>query len=181
MFILSFFDAVMRHFGAVDAVLIRRYLPSVMKSFIDLNMFTPEKAGVTSCWTSSPNSPSAAVRALAPDEQMDQFDRCIAYLVDIEARARRFIRTYPEARVVETRLEQLNDWEHVRELFDRLEIEPTEKTREVTGKAVNQKSDRKLPQGSVTTEQCLDRINQYLARCREKGIELPDLPHLEKV
>jgi hypothetical protein len=178
MFILSFYDVVMRHFDQVEIVQLRRYLPRVMKSFLDLNMFTPEDSK-TRFWTSRPNSPSAAVTALAPNAEMDPADRCIAYLIDIEARAQRFRRRYPRVPVIETRLEELNDRDRVQWLFDQLRLEPTAKTWSVMGEVRNDKAHEK--KSNVSEEYCLERLLQYVDKCRQKGIKLPELPHLHDV
>ncbi len=177
MFILTFYDVIMNHFQNVNVVLLRRYLPWVVKSFLDLNMFVPEDSK-TKYWTSSPNSPSAAVRALAADDQMDQVDRCIAYVIDIEARAQRFKRQFPQATVIEKRLLELNEREHVEDLFEQLKLKTTPETWNVVGEVVNDKTEDK--QTDFSEEFCRDRILQYVQKCKSRGIVLPDLPHLDK-
>jgi hypothetical protein len=177
MFILSFYDVVMKHFKSVDVILLRRYLPRILKSFLDLDIFGKNRH--SRYWTTSPNMQSAAVPALAPDEELDQVDLCIAFLIDIEARAQRFKRRYPEARVVEVRLESLNDWDNVFGFFSQLGIEPTDATRSILGSVANSKT-RVKRQEKISEEYCRKRIFQYLKRCEEKGIALPELPHLEE-
>lgn len=177
MFILTFYDVIMNHFQDVHVVLLRRYLPWVVKSFLDLNMFIPADSK-TKYWTSSPNSPSAAVAALAPDDEMDQVDRCIGYVIDIEARAQRFKQKYPKAHVVEKRLLDLNEREPVEDLFDRLKLITTPATWDVVGRVYNNKTDDK--QSDNSEEFCRDRILQYIEKCEAKGIQLPDLPHMNE-
>jgi hypothetical protein len=102
MFILAFHDVVMNHLRPVDVIVLRRHLAATVKSFVDLGHFLPD-CPFTRFWFTSPNSPSAAVSAVAPDNELEQFDRIIEYLIDVEARAQRFIAQHPNVRVVEFR------------------------------------------------------------------------------
>jgi hypothetical protein len=119
---------------------------------------------------------------------MDQFDKCITFLIDIEARAQRFRQQYPQTPVVEVRLEELNNWEGVENLFSALGLEPTNETREMVGNIVNKRDKRKSEQNqlnpdkkAVTEEYCLERIMEYIDKCKTAGSELPELPQLEKI
>lgn len=176
MFILTFYDVIMNHFSNVHVVLLRRYLPWVVKSFLDLNMFR-DGDNTTKYWTSSPNSPSAAVAPLAPDDELDQIDRCIGYVIDVEARAQRFKRDYPTAPVIEKRLPDLNDREQVQDLFDRLNFQTTDATWQICGQVYNLKKAKK--HSDYSEQYVRDRIAQYMDKCRKKGIVLPELPHLD--
>lgn len=179
-FILSFYDVAMNHLHPVRVILLRRYLPKIVCSLVSLNRFTPGDR-VTRYWYSSPNSPSAAIRAAARDAEMDQVDLCIAYVLDIEARAQRFKRQFPHVPVVEVRVEELNDLAGVRRCFEQLEIEPTGETETVVGEVVNRRTHVKERVGrTLSEEDCLERVRKYVGRCHDQGIELPELPHLEK-
>jgi len=118
------------------------------------------------------------VPALAPDDEMDQVDRCIGYVIDIEARAQRFKQKYPQAQVIEKQLPELNNAEHVQDLFDKLNLKTTDKTWDVVGQVYNNKADDK--QSDNSEEFCRDRILQYIQKCEAKGIKLPELPHLDE-
>ena len=74
---------------------------------------------------------------------MDQHDLCIAYLIDIEARAVRFQHDFPDVRVHEVRLEALNEPGGVDALFGSLAVEPTRRTTGLIGSVVNQRAKRK--------------------------------------
>lgn len=181
-FILSFSDVIMNHFrSSVDVVLLRRYLPKVIKSLMELNHFAPGNARSLH-WLASPNAKSAAVQALSSDEELDQIDKIIAYLVDIEARAQRFKKKYPATRVIEVRVEELNNWENVERLFLQLGIEPSEQTYSVIGKVEYQRLIEKRQQKNwVSEEYCLERLLRYIDKCK-KRICLPDLhPYLSKI
>ena len=181
MFVLSFHDVVMNHLRPVDVILLRRHMLATVRSFIELGYFTPN-CPFTRFWFTSPNSPSAAVRALAPDHQLDQVDQIIGYLIDIEARAQRFIRNHPATRVIEMRLAHLNDLARVRTMFAALGLTPSRATEDVVGRIVNDKPEHKARVAQrVSLDYCRERIERYLARCAAKGIELPDLPQMEAV
>jgi len=181
MFIMSFYDVVMNHFGGVNVVLLRRWLPAAVKSFIELDHFTPQ-CPFTKYWYASPNARSSAGLAPAPDRSLDQEERIIGYLIDIEARAQRFIAKYPDTRVVPIRLEELNDLDRVRALFAALDVRETPRTRETVGRVVNAKLGHKQRVArSVTIEYCQERVVRYLERCAQAGITLPALPQLEEV
>lgn len=179
-FIHGFDDAVPRHFRRrVTVVVLRRYLPSVVKSLHDLGDFAPGDA-ITAAWYAAPNAPSAAVRALASDDDLDHIDRIIAYLIDVEARAQRFARRYPEVPIVEVRVESLDSRAGIREFFDALALEPTERTVERTATSRNRREEHKIvPEERVSLDLCRQRIERYLERCQRAGIELPELPQLE--
>jgi hypothetical protein len=187
MFITSFYDAVMNHFKQnLDVILLRRYLPKVVKSFVDLDLFG--NSPHTKTWTTPADSPSAVIRPPIAADQMDQFDKCITFLIDIEARAQRFRQQYPQTPVVEVRLEELNNWQGVENLFSALGLEPTNETREMVGNIVNKRDKRKSEQNqlntdkkAVTEEYCLERIMEYIDKCKMAGSELPELPQLEKI
>jgi hypothetical protein len=172
-FIKSFYDVVLEDFRNVQVIILRRDLALVLKSFIELGYFSPLNPRGHQ-WMSSPNAVTAAVAALAPDDQLDQFDRCIAYLIDIEARAERFKKEYPHVPTHEVDLTQLNDFSFVRQLFRRLELNATRKTKRICGQIVNDKQKRKgrIP-NPTTLEECRRRLADYVLRAKERGIQLP--------
>jgi hypothetical protein len=180
MFILSFYTGAMARFPSSTVVILRRYLPRVLKSFVELDYFSTHAQ--TKFWYTSANIRSAAVRALAPDREMDPVDRSIAYLIDIEGRAQRFKRQYPHARTIDARLEELNGWDGAMRLFTALGAEPTDATRQLLegGGPRNEKSTEKGVR-EVSEEFCRDRILQYVETCRTRGIVLPELPAMVKL
>lgn len=187
MFISSFYDVVMRQFDDVEVIHLHRYLPKVLKSFIDLDLFG--NSPHTAMWTTPPDSPSAAIAIPKPVAEMDQVEKCIAFLVDIEARAMRFRRQYPATKVVGARLERLNRWTEVEQLFGALRLVPTDETRAAVGQVENEKTQRKQEARNraatggtaVTIDYCRERIETYLAHCGAAGIELPPMPNMEQV
>ena len=181
MFIFSFYDVVMDHLEEVSVILLRRWLPSGMRSFMELDHFTPQDPWAQ-WWFPSPHSKSAAATPLAPYDELDQADRIIAYLVDVEARAQRFRKQYPDTPVIEVRLEELNDLGKARTMFSELKLGETPLTQQVVGRVVNDKPEHKKRVANPTTiEYCRERIEQYVDKCTKRGIELPALPHLAEI
>lgn len=181
MFIFSFYDVVMDHLEGVSVILLRRWLPSAMRSFMELDHFTPHDPWAQ-WWFPSPHSKSSVATPLAPYDELDQADRIIAYLIDVEARAQRFRKLYPETPVVEARLEELNDLEKTRRMFAALDLRETPLTEQVVGRVVNDKPEHKKRVATPTTiDYCKERIEQYLDKCAKRGIEVPALPQLVEV
>jgi hypothetical protein len=160
-------------FRNVDVVILRREVARVLKSFIELGYFSSQNP-LSLSWMSSPNAATAALPAVAPDSELDQFDLCIAYLVDVEARAQRFKRDYPNVRTHEVLLEHLNDIAYVEELFARLQLTPTAATKELCGRAVNERTRRKEKiDNAVTIEKCRERLAEYIEKAKIAGLTIP--------
>jgi hypothetical protein len=172
-FITTFFDVVLEDFHKVDIIVLRRDLAHVLKSFIELGYFSPRNP-LSFEWMSSPNAATAALPAIAPDAALDQFDLCIAYLFDIEARAERFRSDYPGVRTHEVRLERLNEMSAVGDLFARLGIMPTAATKEFCGRTVNERPARKEQiQNPTTLDECRRRLADYIDKARALGATIP--------
>ena len=172
-FIKTFFDVVLEDFHNLDVIILRRELVFVLKSFIELGYFSPLNP-LSFSWMSSPNAATAALPAIGPDSSLDQFDLCIAYLLDIEARTERFKMEYPSVRTHEVRLEELNNAAYIEDLFDRLAIIPTAATRELCGQRINERQNRKERANNPTTiAECRRRLADYLQRAKELGIRIP--------
>ena len=174
MFIKTFFDVVMAELTAVGVVLLRRELAQVLKSFIELGMYT-DRNPYWPHWMPGAEAHTRAIDPPAPDASLTTTERTIAYLIDNEARAQRFLQNYPAANVYEARLEALgNNREEMLRLFDWAGITATDASHEMIGKRVNQRPHRKNAMAaSVTYEECVDAIENYLERCRGVGIEVP--------
>jgi len=174
MFIKTFHDVVIHHYGSkVEVVLLRRYLPSVLKSFIELSYLNknPESRG----WMSSPNAKTAAIQCIGPDNSLDHYDICIGYLIDIEARALRFKAQYQNIKVHEAELDALNNKESVQKLFNQLNITFTDRTEKFFGRVVNQRMGPKRKRNNPTTiKYCKRRIRQYIRKANKLGIEIPE-------
>jgi hypothetical protein len=172
-FITAFFDVVLEDFGKIDIVILRRDLAHVLKSFIELGYFSPLNP-LSLSWMSSPNAVTAALPAIGPDKALDQFDLCIAYLLDIEARTERFKKEYPDVRTHDVRLEELNKTAAVENLFQQLNLAPTDATRELCGRVSNERPLRKARAANPTTiDECRKRLCDYVEKAKALGIEIP--------
>jgi len=173
MFIKTFFDVVMENFDNVEVIVLRRDLPLVLSSFLKLRYFS-EGNDIWQDWFSSPNAVTAAAKSIGSDEALDRCDLSIAYLMDIEARALRFQRDYPETKIHHVRVEELNDYDNVLQLFSDLDITPTYATKETVGRVSNAKPDRKKQFNSpVDFGYCMQRITRYIDKAWSMGIQLP--------
>lgn len=182
MFIKTFADVVMAAFRAheVDVVVLRRWLPAVLKSFVAMGYYSDNNPGAWGAWFHAPGAGHCAFRPPVFDAPPDQYDLAIGYLIDIEARARRFMEHYPQCRVHEVRLEGLQSAEQVATFFAALRLEAKPETARLSGMRVNDRSQRKAQFGIETTlEYCEQRIYTYLERCRTQGVDVPPLPQLD--
>ena len=85
-------------------MILRRELARVVKSFVELGIYTERNAAWPD-WMPSVEARTRAIDPPASEASLTSLERIIAYLVDTEARAQRFLRDYPGVRVFETRLE----------------------------------------------------------------------------
>lgn len=172
-FITTFYDVVLEEFANVDVVILRRDLAQVLKSFVELGYFSPRNP-LSLEWMSSPNAVTAALPTLGSDSSLDQFDLCIAYLLDIEARGERFRREYPNVRAHDVWLEELNRIESVNAFFEQLGLTATDETASLCGRVTNERSRRKEKiDNPVTLEECRERLADYQRKAKERGIEIP--------
>jgi hypothetical protein len=173
MFIKTFFDVVLSEFKKVDVIILRRELSLVLKSFIQLGYFSNRNSNWPH-WMSSPGAKTAALKCIAADEVLDQYDLCIAYLFDIEARAIRFQNDYPWVRIHEVRVESLSDYSNVQKLFANLAVTPTNETSKFYMKKINVREEMKNEvNDNVDLEYCKERIAMYLDKAKTMGISLP--------
>jgi len=173
MFIKTFFDVVLNAYHNVEVIILRRELPLVLKSFLDLGYFGPNEKSWKR-WMSSPNAVTAAISCIDSVDHLDQVDLCIAYLIDIEARSLRFRRTYPHIKVHEVRIEALNDYAEVFRFLTRLGLSPTRRTIKTIGSRTNLRLEaKKRYSSSAKVEYCRKRIHEYIGKASALGIELP--------
>jgi hypothetical protein len=174
MFIKTFFDVVIKEFRNVDVIILRRELSHVLKSFVELGYFSSKNTAWPD-WMSSPNAQTRAINCIDKDENLDQYDLCIAYLLDIEARARRFQREYPQVNTYEVCLESLCHYPDVITFFEKLKITPTGQTREMTGRVLNSRKEAKMRYDNFSEiEYCEERIKAYIKKSMLLGIDVPE-------
>ncbi len=180
MFIKTFFDVVSDTFKNIEVIILHRSLAHVLKSFIELNYFTNLNKAWPK-WMSSPNARTKAIACIDSDSNLDQYDLSIAYLIDIESRALRFQKEYPEVRVHQVRLESLNDYSNVESLFQDLRITITGNTKNLFGEKINTRENVKdVYNNQVDLGYCRKRLELYMEKAIAQGIAIPNTLALEE-
>ncbi|MBC2716520.1 MAG: hypothetical protein HF978_14540 [Desulfobacteraceae bacterium] len=173
MFIKTFHDVVCKYFKNVEVIILRRRIAETLKSFIQLNYFTPYNP-VSFEWMSSPNAITAAIPAIDQDDKLDSCDKAIAYLIDIEARSQRFKREFPDIPTYELKLEMLSEKSYIQNFFKVAQLNYTEKTDSFIGERINERKRKKEIHGiHVDLTYCQERIEIYLRKAQKKGIQIP--------
>lgn len=174
LFIVTFHDVTVASFPRMKVIWLRRALPAVVKSFVERGFFSDERTTWRK-WHISPSAVTAAIRPIAPDAELDSVDRTIAHLIDIEARGARFREAHPDIPCLDVRIEGLSSADGVERLFTFLGLTPTKATQAIVdGGAVNEKKKSKTRVGaSISVDEARRRIDRYLERAGELGIEVP--------
>ncbi len=174
MFIKTFYDVIINDFDNVEVILLRRKLPELVRSFAELNYFTSENSAWQR-WMTSPLAKTRAINCVEPYDDLDHFDKTIAYLIDIESRAYRFQKEFPHIKVHQLYLDRFNEFNYVEQLFENLKIGITERTKIIFEKKINTRKDKKLKfNHSVDITYCSNRINEYIKKAEFQNISLPD-------
>jgi hypothetical protein len=170
----------MNDFQDIEVIVLRRELAVVLKSFIELGYFS-RKNSAWADWMSSPNAKTAAIPCIDSDKELDQYDLCIAYLFDIEARVLRFQKEYPGIKTYQVRLESLCSYSNIEALFRTLRITPTEETQRICGRLINTRDMAKIKYNNPSDlEYCRERIRIYIEKAKAKGISLPMTISIDK-
>ncbi len=173
MFIKTFYDVVLDYFKNIEIIVLRRDFIKTLRSFIELGYFTSLNSNWED-WMTSPNATSAAIKAINTDEEMDQIDLTIAYLIDIEARTERFIQQYPNIKIHYFHTEYLNDSKKVEELFNNLGFKTNKKIIE-SGKSVKNSKNIDKRKNPIHTDKYLkERVLNYFSIMSKKEIPIPD-------
>lgn len=173
LFIVTFHDVAVASFPRLKVIFLRRALPVVVKSFIELGF--PDRNWQWRDWHISASAATAAAPPIGPESELDPVDQAIAHLIDIEARGARFRAAQPEIPVVDVRIEDLATPAGVDQLFARLGLSATDATAKVMARRRVNSMDRvKERLGiSISVDECRRRIDRYLARAARLGIEVP--------
>ena len=181
MFIKTFHDVAAESFGtSMNVIILRRYLPDILKSFIELSYFNKNPASFE--WMTDPNANTAAIQCIDKTNKLNHFEKCIAYLIDIEGRAQRFKKDNPNIKTHDVRIEDLNNVTYVANLFKTLNLQKTNKTYNFVGTVINQRDARKQHfKNKVSISECEDKIYKYIDRAKKLGIDMPNELALDKV
>jgi hypothetical protein len=180
LFIATFHDVAAASFPRMRVVFLRRALPMVVKSFVELGYYTEHNPA--SCeWHVSPRAVTAAIRPLAPFEELDPVDRVIAHLIDIEGRGERFRAANPHIPTFDARIEELGTEDEVARLFEGLGLSTTDETAHAIGRrGIHKMKKWKQQLGiSISTDECRRRIDRYLEHASRVGTEIPATLALE--
>jgi hypothetical protein len=186
-FIRTFYDVILEEFtnAEIDVIIIRRYLPEVLKSLLELGHFGGNPA--TANWIPELTSPTRAFTSCKAPGEMDAYDYLITYLLDTEARANRFQKQFKDFpsiySIAEVRQEELTTMEGVQLFFKKLRLESTSETETFieSQKVINRRAYVKNKYNVKTSvEQCLERIESYLEVCKSRDIPVPELPQLQR-
>jgi hypothetical protein len=163
MFIKTFFDVVLHHFDC-QIIALHRSLPKILKSFVELGYFYAPTSRAWNQWL----IPPTAVTAALPQplfHTLNHVDKCIAHLLDIRAREKRFIQDYPDTKVYTVSLKDLNDPTFVLEFFNQLNITPTEETINIIGKKTN---GRQVLKDRINISISIEEATQAIENYRRK-------------
>jgi hypothetical protein len=175
MFIKTFFDVTLDYYRNVDVVVLRRPMSKVLKSFVELGYFS-ERNSHWPLWMHDPNSHNCVAEPLGPMAEMDLYDRCIAYLLDIEARACKFRSSYKGVRAHEAHLDDITKVDGARELFSNLRIRWSGQSERVCRQVINARDIYKGIAGNpVSLDLCKERIRTYVEKARQSGKFIPEI------
>ena len=177
MFVKTFHDVVINEFppGSIQVVVLRRSLDRVLKSLLELGYFTGADTDWP-LWMYVPEGAALLARPPRPIQQLDDVDRAIGYLFDIEARLQQFRTAYPGIKTVQAQLEEIQTEEGAAKLLRELGLQPSPATSAVIGKPTNERTTSRVTE--VDIDECRFRIRTYHSLCREAGVWAPDLDSL---
>lgn len=158
MYIKTFFD-VTAHLNP-KVIILKRPIKQILKSFMELDFFG-EKNNNWKDWLTPANAITAA-KSVKNFNSLSQINKCIAHLLDIEARTERFKIQYPNIETYEVSLNDLNSNNKVAKLFNKLDITPTKKTTNIIGNKINERKvvKRKIS-NNITLQECERALNEY--------------------
>lgn len=174
MFVKTFGDVVARELTDVGVIHLRRELALVVKSFVELGIFTDRNPAWPD-WMPPADSPGRAVEPAAPLADLPPAERVVAHLVDIEARGERFRREHPEIPVFEARLEALvQSPGEAERLFAWAGLDFNAEAVSRRVRRTNDRAHRKdLIATPIDRETCAAAVDRYLSRMRARGIPVP--------
>lgn len=177
MFIKTFQDVVVNEFDQrwLSVVVLRRSLDLVLKSLLNLGYFTAGNDDWRQ-WMHLAHGEFVLAKAPGAFEELDDVDRAIGYLFDIEARQQKFVESHPDLNVVEVGLDEIRPLDGARDLLTRLRVKPTARLEQVAGQASNQRATSKLAGWDLA--EMRRRIVDYRNRAEGEGLWVPEIEPL---
>lgn len=196
-----FWDVVIDEFGAqegkrMDILIIRKYIPALVKSIYELGWFQYGNKGEN--WLPTANGVNSLIQPLADDDELDAYDKIISSIINTEAVAQHMVQLFsdpssehylPNVIFHEYRSEQLFDGQQLLNILERdLLLQPTEETQQLAGVKIDKYRVGSQHSGKLkgnahkrhtTLQECERRVKEYISKCEERGIWLPELPHLQ--
>ena len=195
-------DVVIDEFGRnegkrIDIMIVRKYIPALVKSIYELGWFQHANRGEN--WLPTANSVNSLIEPLAPDHELDAYDKIISSIINTEAVAQYMMNRFGSSHEIEYlpnvifheyRSEELFDGHRMLQVLRQdLNLQPTGKTEHLAGVKIDKYRVGEDHSGKLrndahikhtTIEECEERVDDYIRKCRERHIQLPDLPHLKK-
>lgn len=183
----------------IDIMVVRKYIPALVKSIYELGWFQPPNPMRGESWLPTANGVNSLIEPLAPDDELDAYDKIISSIINTEAVVQYIMDRFgspdspdylPNVNFYEYRSEELFDGHRALKVLSRdLELMPTDKTEELVGIKIDKYRVGKDYNGQLRgaahimptdLHTCELRVQKYLQLCAERGIKLPELPHLQK-
>jgi len=162
----------------IIVVILRRNATEVLKSLLDLGWFNTRDGND---WMVSAYSVNSLIQPLSPEQQSTPFDLLSGYLLNVEMYAQRIKRLCQQHghTVIELHSNQMfGNHVFIMDLLDQCGLRPdTEKLSAVLKKKKN-KPPTKKKSFDVPLEICARELKNYLRRCEDCGIDIPELPYI---
>jgi len=142
MFVKTFYDVVLDYFPNVKVVHLRRAVPAVVRSFAELGYFS-DRSTHWRHWMHDAYASEPLLSPAVPRGDADSFDRILAYLADIEARAAMVRQKYPETAFYPIELEKIGEPDGARRLVGQLGLQWTAAAEATCRRRANLRRDRK--------------------------------------
>jgi hypothetical protein len=166
---------VLDYYENVEVIILRRQLYKILKSFVELGFFSRVNP-VADRWMHKPGSANSATELLKPLDEMDQYEKCIAYLLDIEALARAFKTNHPGIKTHEITLDSITESTGARRLFQDLGARWTPDSDRLYSGVVNRKAAYRSAIGVDAPEAyCKERLSRYIQQAQDAGKSIPDI------
>lgn len=176
------FDTMPGRGYAVDVIVLRKYIPAVVKSLYNTGYFN-DRDGYN--WMETSASVNAVFPSLSDrnDSGLDAYDKLTSYLLNAEVLFRILMKRYAGiARFIECRSEDIYTKSGGLSFLRGLNLSVSSAAVGVAGVRSDKYDDvvrtrmrhdslRKAP--TTTVAECERRVSDYMRKCREAGIQLP--------
>jgi hypothetical protein len=107
-----------------------------------------------------------------PKKDAEPLDICLWYINEIMLRAEKYKKEFPKITYIDCNLEELNNYDYVLKIFQRLGLVPTEKLMQICGKPLNKRNEwPRLPIDELLSRSKYQSADSLKHSDREKLIE----------